>query len=57
MIHRLDDGASAAVDAMDRKILDILQRDASVTVAEIGRAIGLSSPLAGSASRSLRPKA
>jgi len=31
-----------AVDATDRKILDILQRDASATVAEIGRAIGLS---------------
>jgi Lrp/AsnC family transcriptional regulator len=30
------------VDATDRKILEILQRDASSTVAEIGRAVGLS---------------
>jgi Lrp/AsnC family transcriptional regulator len=30
------------VDATDRKILDILQQDASATVAEIGRAVGLS---------------
>jgi Lrp/AsnC family transcriptional regulator len=30
------------VDTTDRKILDILQRDASATVAEIGRAVGLS---------------
>lgn len=30
------------MDATDRKILEILQRDASATVAEIGRAIGLS---------------
>lgn len=31
------------MDAADRKILNILQRDATVTVAEIGRAVGLSS--------------
>jgi Lrp/AsnC family transcriptional regulator len=30
------------VDAVDRKILRILQQDASATVAEIGRAVGLS---------------
>jgi Lrp/AsnC family transcriptional regulator len=30
------------VDATDRKILEILQRDASATIAEIGRAVGLS---------------
>lgn len=30
------------MDATDRKILEILQRDASATVAEIGRAVGLS---------------
>jgi Lrp/AsnC family transcriptional regulator len=30
------------VDAVDRKILRILQEDASLTVAEIGRAVGLS---------------
>src|ERR1700735_2530724 len=37
-----DDGARGAVDVTDRKILDILQRDASTTVAEIGRSVGLS---------------
>ncbi len=31
------------VDVTDRKILEILQRDASTTVAEIGRSVGLSS--------------
>lgn len=30
------------VDAVDRKILKILQQDATATVAEIGRAVGLS---------------
>jgi Lrp/AsnC family transcriptional regulator len=30
------------VDAVDRKILWILQKDATATVAEIGRAVGLS---------------
>ena len=30
------------MDAVDRKILKILQQDASATVAEIGRAVGLS---------------
>ena len=30
------------MDAVDRKILRILQQDASLTVAEIGRAVGLS---------------
>jgi len=30
------------LDAVDRKILRILQQDASLTVAEIGRAVGLS---------------
>jgi Lrp/AsnC family transcriptional regulator len=30
------------MDAVDRKILGILQKDASLTVAEIGRAVGLS---------------
>ncbi|HEU4475717.1 MAG TPA: AsnC family transcriptional regulator, partial [Methyloceanibacter sp.] len=29
-------------DRMDRKILDILQRDATLPVAEIGKQIGLS---------------
>lgn len=29
-------------DAMDRKILDILQRDCTIPVAEIGRQVGLS---------------
>jgi Lrp/AsnC family transcriptional regulator len=33
----------ARVDAVDRKILRILQQDASATVSEIGRAVGLSS--------------
>jgi Lrp/AsnC family transcriptional regulator len=36
------DGARGAVDVTDRKILEILQRDASTTVAEIGRSVGLS---------------
>ena len=33
---------SAMLDRMDRKILDILQKDCTLPVAEIGKQIGLS---------------
>jgi Lrp/AsnC family transcriptional regulator len=36
-------GATRAMDAIDRKILAVLQEDASLSVAEIGSRVGLSS--------------
>src|SRR5579863_6027158 len=33
---------SSDVDALDRKILEILQRDATATIAEISKKVGLS---------------
>jgi Lrp/AsnC family transcriptional regulator len=36
------EGAASMVDRLDRKILQILQEDATVPVAEIGRRVGLS---------------
>ena len=39
---RAGSGGALRVDAIDRKILKILQQDATATVAEVGRAVGLS---------------
>lgn len=48
---------SRRLDAIDRKILMVLQEDASLSVAEIGDRVGLSSTPAGSASSAWRPMA
>jgi Lrp/AsnC family transcriptional regulator len=45
------------MDAIDRKILGVLQQDASLSVAEVGNRVGLSPTPAGNASRSSKPKA
>jgi DNA-binding Lrp family transcriptional regulator len=45
------------MDAIDRKILGVLQQDASLSVAEIGNRVGYRPRRAGSASRSSKPRA
>ena len=40
------------MDAIDRKILTVLQADANISIAELADRVGLSQTLAGSASRS-----
>ena len=45
------------LDAIDRKILTVLQQDASLSVADIGERVGLSSTHAGSASKDWKARA
>ncbi|QOZ24298.1 DNA-binding transcriptional activator DecR [Bradyrhizobium ivorense] len=42
-IHALPSATARRLDAIDRKILRVLQEDASLSVAEIGERVGLSS--------------
>lgn len=45
------------MDRYDRQILGILQEDATVPVADIGEQVGLTSTLAGGASRNWKKRA